>query len=656
MKRLFAFVILVSALRAATSVTQYGITWTFNTDYTTGQYANGDYYVVAPSGVTITGITPASTYTVKTSATVTFSYEAGSGTAAIVNWAAHGLKVGAPIKFSVSGGSLPTGLTAGRTYYITYPTNYAAGTFSVSTSPHSFTGDPLTGGTAVYGTNVTISSLGSGTITAEWGRTIHGTEVNPVSYSNFRPQGFDSALGNSSGSLDAAWDVTLNRARPMVSNVDTALSAGNPLVVAAGNSIVSTISCTDTSVSLAAADGSGARPQSTDAAILTVVASAPASGAFRPSPYGTAYSHTNGWNKSQLDYSILKSHPRASFVATIPVLATVEGSTGFSARPKLEWGPHAFFQYCAAYNNGPNYGRDIAYMVGDALFCLNMDYSNAQKENLYVRLVQYGIDLYGAAAYSNGIWRDNGGNLNGRKGPLVMAGLALADASILAYADGAQHFITAEDRQAFVVSNVDVSTVTFAVGSPGVVTWTAHGKAVSDAVAFTSTTSLPAELTIDTVYYVKTVLSADTFTVTAAPGSTVIAFSTAGTGTKLGRRGIVRQDWDRPAVYYTLADWGRGEEGNQHTVFPGYDGRNWTDMPYRDIISLSNAAQTIFIDDVTGGRAAWNWAPAFALMDYYVPNQITHGGATMPDYWVEYYTKYHTKIHPNIRSTKTLLK
>lgn len=44
--------------QAATSVTQYGITWTFDTDYTVGQFVNGDYWAVGP--VTIIGITPQS--------------------------------------------------------------------------------------------------------------------------------------------------------------------------------------------------------------------------------------------------------------------------------------------------------------------------------------------------------------------------------------------------------------------------------------------------------------------------------------------------------------------------------------------------------------------------------------------------------------------
>jgi len=39
-------------------VSQFGITWTFDKDYTVGQFANGDYWVVGP--VTIIGITPIS--------------------------------------------------------------------------------------------------------------------------------------------------------------------------------------------------------------------------------------------------------------------------------------------------------------------------------------------------------------------------------------------------------------------------------------------------------------------------------------------------------------------------------------------------------------------------------------------------------------------
>jgi hypothetical protein len=57
----FAFVFCCvppSMLLAATQVSQFGITWTFDKDYPCGQFANGDHWVVGP--VTIARITPSS--------------------------------------------------------------------------------------------------------------------------------------------------------------------------------------------------------------------------------------------------------------------------------------------------------------------------------------------------------------------------------------------------------------------------------------------------------------------------------------------------------------------------------------------------------------------------------------------------------------------
>lgn len=50
------------------------------------------------------------------SATVTIAPAGGAGTAAVITWAAHGLTAGRMVKFS--GGTLPTGMVAGTTYYV----------------------------------------------------------------------------------------------------------------------------------------------------------------------------------------------------------------------------------------------------------------------------------------------------------------------------------------------------------------------------------------------------------------------------------------------------------------------------------------------------------------------------------------------------------
>ena len=52
---LIPLVFFAPRLDAATSVSQYGITWTFDKDYPTGQFCTGDYWVVGP--VRIIGIT-----------------------------------------------------------------------------------------------------------------------------------------------------------------------------------------------------------------------------------------------------------------------------------------------------------------------------------------------------------------------------------------------------------------------------------------------------------------------------------------------------------------------------------------------------------------------------------------------------------------------
>jgi hypothetical protein len=49
----------------------------------------------------------------------------------VISWTAHGLAAGTPIKFSTTG-ALPTGLTAGTTYYVVSPT---ANDFSVAATP-----------------------------------------------------------------------------------------------------------------------------------------------------------------------------------------------------------------------------------------------------------------------------------------------------------------------------------------------------------------------------------------------------------------------------------------------------------------------------------------------------------------------------------------
>ncbi|MEI6673578.1 MAG: hypothetical protein WCO57_00215 [Verrucomicrobiota bacterium] len=324
---LFAATVLMPCMieraTAATSVSQFGFTWTFSADRTVGQYANGDWWVVGP--VTITSISPAST-------------------------------------------------------------------------------------------------------TDSTGWTRNGTQLNPDPYTINGGEGFDSSLKN-------MWSSGLNVAPSFT---------GSPLVVITG-SVVSTISVGQPNVNTSL-------PQITDAAILTVVASAPASGSFRPPPTGS--NKTSVWNKSTLDYSILKQYAP---VPNTPDLATVEG---YFERPWLCLREGQSIQALTPTNNMPNYGRDIAQRISLGMLSLHLNYTAAQKSLLYMRLVQVGIDVYGSTK-AGMVWKGAGGENAGRKAPMVLAGLALHDPSILEWSNAALHFVFQEDQQTWFVTQSDVGRVMY---------------------------------------------------------------------------------------------------------------------------------------------------------------------------------------------------
>lgn len=75
------------------------------------------------------------------------------------------------------------------------------------------------------------------------------------------------------------------------------------------------------------------------------------------------------------------------------------------------------------------------------------------------------------------------------------------------------------------------ATVTISNASPGVITYTAHGLTAGAPVFLATTGSLPTGLTVGFTYYVKTVLTADTFTVASTPTGSAINTSSAGSGT-----------------------------------------------------------------------------------------------------------------------------
>jgi hypothetical protein len=264
---------------------------------------------------------------------------------------------------------------------------------------------------------VTLTGITPRSTTVD-GVTMHGSVINPVPSTT---QGFDSRIKNN------AYDATRNVARSF------------PLTVPAGSSILSAES------HLALAAGNDAQLKTI--AVLTVVATAPAPGSFRPPYAGT--DKTIRWNKQQLDYSKLRSLP---VVASTPALSTVEA---LFEKPFIDLRSSWAGTYLQPSSNHPSYGREISHQVGSGLLSLQLDYTPAQKETLLVRLVQRGLDVYGLAAVG-GNWHNDGGHRHGRKPMLLLAGTVLNDPAILAYADAQKAFIFQEDHQMFYVSMEDV--------------------------------------------------------------------------------------------------------------------------------------------------------------------------------------------------------
>lgn len=263
---------------------------------------------------------------------------------------------------------------------------------------------------------ITLTSISPAATTS--GRAMNGTMLNPVAGPGIQ-QGFDSTMTANSYSEGK--------------NVGNDL----PLSIPAGTSIVSSRSN----------GGAGSRPQLADAAVLTVLAAAPPANAFRPPYCGT--DKTIPGTVADLNFSILANYP---LPASAPALAGVESNF---ERTWIEIQTEFGGREMHPSNNQPDYGRDMGMQLSQGLLLLQTNLTNAQKQTLYMRLVQYGIDVYGAAK-AGGNWRNNGGHNQGRKMPMILAGLALGKEEILQYANAKEHFIFGEDQQTFYVTQADV--------------------------------------------------------------------------------------------------------------------------------------------------------------------------------------------------------
>ncbi len=264
---------------------------------------------------------------------------------------------------------------------------------------------------------ITLVSISPETVLQD-GETLHGSMMNPRPN---QPQAFDSRIS------DNPFESSANIARRL------------PLTIPAGTSILSSESV--------AGKTTGKKPQLKTIAVLTVLAEAPAPGSFRP-PYAGA-DKTIRWNVSDLDFSRVRTLPRPR---STPSLSKVERSV---ARPLIELRSNWTGNFLKPAQNSPGYGREMSHLVADALLTVNLDYSPEQKRKTIIGLVQWGIDIYGAAREGM-TWGNDGGHNHGRKPVLLFAGALLQDDAMLAYADASRHFIFQEDQQTWFVGLPDI--------------------------------------------------------------------------------------------------------------------------------------------------------------------------------------------------------
>jgi hypothetical protein len=273
--------------------------------------------------------------------------------------------------------------------------------------------------------------------TPSGGRTINGSMVNPDPTTD--RHGYDSAMYGqyNAGQYQAALNRALN------------VSSTNPLVLQPHSSLVSTISVTE----------AGATPQIQTAAILTVLPFSPPEGSFRPPYCGS--DKTVRFNRSLLNTSLLASLPP---VPNTPAMSTVEG---YFERPWIDHVPGWIGRYHHPAQNMPDYGRDLADHIGIGALMLHLNFSPAQKQQLLVRYVQLGIDLFGIVQ-AGGIhnWTPNGGHASGRKWPILFAGLMLGDPEMSSVGlENRAEF--GEDGQTFIVEETSPGVYNYGFGGYG---------------------------------------------------------------------------------------------------------------------------------------------------------------------------------------------
>lgn len=200
---------------------------------------------------------------------------------------------------------------------------------------------------------------------------------------------------------------------------DSMTTVKPPVKLRPGYSLVSSVSLKDDELDRPPVMARHGKPQTylKSAAVLTCLDSPVPPDTFRPS-----YSDTTNtlYRASDLQRELL---PTLERVASTPDLETWER---IFERPWIDhtrgWGN----RQTHPTDNMPEYARETSRAVSIVSLLLTLDFTPEEKEELLLRFVQYGIDLWGAARNGGG-WHAEGGYGNGRKWPIIFSGILLGD-------------------------------------------------------------------------------------------------------------------------------------------------------------------------------------------------------------------------------------
>lgn len=268
--------------------------------------------------------------------------------------------------------------------------------------------------------------------------------VGPVTITAISP-GWD---GEKNGSMIDPLPQNLQGYDSRASYYDAGLTADLPaklpLTLQPGSSLVSTLG-------LESSHATYGRSFLRTAAVLTVLETEPPADAFRP-PY--AFGPKPLFRFSDVD------------ITALPILAGTAATPDTHAymsnfqRVWLDHMEEVVNQNIHPIENMEAYSRNIAEQVGEGALLLFIDHPDRQ--TLLTYYLQIGIDLYHLALQHDHLWPANGGHSNGRKWPILFAGI-MFDHSGMKNVDAA----FGEDQQTFYVGDSDILSRPYALDCHG---------------------------------------------------------------------------------------------------------------------------------------------------------------------------------------------